>query len=85
MRHKFKYLLVVAIVEGAVCNSKIGLEIVSVGVLPVALEKGQSCDEVSLLQVMVSIGQFELFLLLLNNGSHWLGLSFDCRSRSQHI
>lgn len=46
------FLLVVAVMEGAVGNSEISLHIVPARVLSVAFEKGQRRDEVSLLQEM---------------------------------
>lgn len=56
------YLLVVAIMEGAVGNTQVGLQIVSVRILLVALKESQSRDEISLLQEMSPIWKLLLFL-----------------------
>ena len=59
-------LLVVAIMEGTVCDTKECLGFGIVAVLAIAFEKGQSCEEISLLQEVGSVWQFHL---LLNNHS----------------
>ena len=56
-------LLVVSIVESAVSNAEICLEIVSVRVFLVAFKNSKSCDEISLLQEMRNIWEFVFFLL----------------------
>ena len=57
-------LLVVAIVECAVSDAHKSLDVMSVRVLSVALQKGQGCHPVSLLDERSGIGHFVLDLLL---------------------
>ena len=50
-------LLVVSVVKGTICDAHIGLQIVSVAVLSVAIQKSKGGSEVSLLQKVARIWQ----------------------------
>lgn len=72
--------------EGAVCDSQEGPHIMPLRVLPVTLEQGLRSDEISLLQEVVGVRKFQLFLLsLLSSCGHGLFLSYNSRSWSQHL
>ena len=64
--------------EGTVGNSEEGAELGVVGVLAIALQKSERCDEVALLEEVVSVWQSELLLLLKGKDRQWLikGLAF---------
>jgi hypothetical protein len=65
-------LLVVAVVEGAVGNTHVGLEVVAVRVLAVAVKQGQGSHEVSFLQKVACVRQLHLFLKGHNKVKSWL-------------
>jgi len=55
-------LLVVTIMESAVGNAEVSLDIVPVRVLAVTLEEAKSSNEIALFQEVVRVGQFKLGL-----------------------
>jgi len=55
-------LLVVTIMESAVGNAEVSLDIVPVRVLAVTLEEAKSSNEIALFQEVVRVGQFQLGL-----------------------
>jgi hypothetical protein len=61
--------------ESAVSNTKEGLQVMSVGVLFVALKNGQSRYKVSLLQEHNHIWQLVFFLTIFMNCNYYLFLS----------
>lgn len=55
-------LLVVSIVEGAICDAHVSLQVMSVAVLSIAVQKRQCGCEISLLQKVTRVWQFQLVL-----------------------
>ena len=55
-------LLVVTIMESAVGNAEVSLDIVPVRVLAVTLEEAKSSNEIALFQEVVRVGQFQFGL-----------------------
>lgn len=55
-------LLVITVVERAVCDTEVCFDIMSVGVLAITLEQAKSSNEIALLQKVVGIGKFQFLL-----------------------
>jgi hypothetical protein len=55
-------LLVVAVVEGAVCDSHVGLGVVAVGIFAITVEQGLGGQEVSLFEEVTCIWHLHLVL-----------------------